>query len=148
MLPTLVHEDGIYTFTLWRDGKKVVHTLKGFCVGVHSEPEDGLQPSLRAKVDGPSFDGILYYIWVEEFNGDENFIWISKNEFELLDAILIEITEDLYESQSYEFTRTTLNDMAKNPTKYGPEQLARAMMWIDDESDIHDAYREHPLDHE
>ena len=42
--------------------------------------------------------------------------------------MMCEIAEERYESQEYEFTRTTLKDMAKNPAKYGPEQLARAMV--------------------
>jgi len=148
MLPTVSFDDpsGTYTFTLWRDGKKVIHKTMGFFVGLYAEAETNISHSERAKIDGPAVDGYLYYICTEGFDGEETFIWVTKNEFELLEDMVDQIREGLYEAEEYEFTRTTLRDMHEHPEKYGPEQRARDMIW--DESDAPEAYREHPLDHE
>jgi hypothetical protein len=165
MLPTVTfdaNKNDTYTFTLWRDGKKVVHEFKGFSVTINENNENVIHgaryvlingideriilPADRAKLDGPAFDGTFYYITVQPFQGEDIMIWLSKDEAAVLQPIMDDIAEEEFLKNEYEFTRTTLNDMAKNPEKYGPEQLARAMSW--DESDSHDAYREHPLDHE
>jgi len=181
MLPTVTFEKDIYTFTLWRDDKKVVHEFKKFSVtinekhdtvihgissvGIHEIDERVLEPHERPKFDGPSFDGKLYYISAQPYQGDEIFIWLSKEEYEVLEPMMDAISEEEFQKYEYEFTRTTLKDMAKNPSNYGPEQLARAMVSCPDchgalagsvyrphcsecAWDYHDAYREHPLDHE
>ena len=152
MLPnvTFDYDSRIFTFTLWRNEKEVIHELKGTNVFVDVMPD-------KAKDDGNS-----YFIYVQPYQGEDFEISLSKDEFDILDPIMFGIEEDIYHDfYECEFTRTTLKDMEKNPTKYGPEQLARAGIPVNshqsDEddyeydgyhSDTHDAYREHPLDHE
>lgn len=153
MLPTLTFDESkndTYTFTLWRDGKEVVHQFKGFSVTLnesyesvihgassitlHYADKSTLTPSEISQINGSvyapvneSVDGLVYYIWVTPFQGDDVLIWLSKEEFETLDPILNEIKENLYyERYECEFTRTTLKDMQLHPEKYGPEQLRRA----------------------
>jgi len=138
MLPnvTFDYDSRIFTFTLWRNEKEVIHELKGANVFVDSMPD-------KAKDDGNS-----YFIYVQPYQGEDFEISLSKDEFDILDPIMFGIEEDIYhDSYECEFTRTTLKDMEKNPTNYGPEQRARAMI-SDQDDDYHDAYREHPLDHE
>lgn len=136
MLPTVTfdaNKNDTYTFTLWRDGKKVVHEFKGFSVTINEKVETVIHgfsfvtihgideriilPEERAKIDGPASDGTLYYIYAEPFQGDCRMIWLTKQEAELLLPMMDTIEEDkFYESRS--------------------------------KADTHDAYREHPLDHE
>jgi hypothetical protein len=180
MLPTLTfdaNKNDTYTFTLWRDDKKVVHEFCGFSVSInekhetvihgassvqiHMAPEASFDAVDLAKINGPSCDGNFYYIYIEPCQGEGIMIWLSKEEFDILEPILIDIEETRYENQEYEFTRTTLRDMDEHPEKYGPEQRARAMVscpvcdgalvgsvyrphcescsW-----DSNDAYKEHP----
>jgi hypothetical protein len=160
MLPTVSFDDvsGTYIFTLWRDGKKVIHELKGLNVYLEVIPDDDYETTGNVK----------HYIYVRPYEGEDILISLSKDEYDVLDPILLEIEEERYESQSYEFTRSTIKDMAKNPTDYPPGMRARAMVscpvcdgalvgsvyrphcescsW--DSNDGHNAYREHPLDHE
>ena len=98
MLPNVTYDDNTqtYSFTLWRDNKKVTHDLKGFLVGLHASPEADVFHAHRVKIDGPAFDGDLHYIFVEDFDGNETFIWVSKNEFELLEAMVDEIKDRIY----------------------------------------------------
>jgi hypothetical protein len=185
MLPTLTFKDEIYTFTLRRNGKKVIHEFGSYPVLVKDQDksvihgvsfvtigsieERTILPAARAKIDGPAFDGILYYICAQPFQGEDIVIWLSKEESEVLQPILDDIQEEEFQKNEYQFTRTTLKDMAKNPSQYGPQQRARAMVccplcsgaltgiayrpscskcdW-DYDNDYHDAYRQHPLDHE
>jgi len=187
MLPTVTFNDDneIYKFTLLRDNKKQVHQFKRFSVsvndsndtvihgissvGIYEIDESVLEPHERPKFDGPAFDGKLYYISAQPFEGDEIFIWLSKEEFQILQPMLDDIEEEKFQKLEYQFTRTTLKDMAKNPSNYGPQQRARAMVccpvcqgalvglvysphcgscdW-DSQDDSHNAYRQHPLDHE
>ena len=155
MLPTLTFDkskNDTYTITLWRDGKEVVHQFKGFSVSIndsyesvisgassitlHVADEVSLLPSDRAQIDGPAFDGLVYYIWVTPFQGHDILIWLSKEEHEILEPILAEIKDTIYyERYEYEFTRTTLKDMQLNPQNYGPEQLRRAGIIDQDDND-------------
>lgn len=159
MLPTVAFDDpsGTYTFTLWRDAKEVVHELKGLAVGLEVIPDDDYDKTKNVK----------HYIYVRPYEGEDILILLSKDEYDVLDPIMYEIEDDIYHKfYECEFTRTTIKDMAKNPTEYGPEMRARIMMsscpicgdalagsvyrphcsecaWDSDA-----AYREHPLDHE
>jgi len=180
MLPTLTYEKEVYTFTLMRKGNKQVYKFKNYpttnpsdetiiygisSVGVYVIDESVLKPEERAKFDGPTIDSKLYYISAQPFEGEEIFVWLSKEEFGILQPILDDIEEKEYEKYEYEFTRTTLRDMAENPSNYGREQLARALVCCplcrsglagsvyrphcsECDWDYDDAYREHPLDHE
>jgi hypothetical protein len=144
MLPTVCfdHEEECYTFTLWRDGKKVVHEFKGFSVSINSSNEtvvngfssarlyildaESAKPEEVAQIDGPAIDGQFYYICAVPFRGEDTIIWLSKEEYEILEPMSDEIEEEKFEKQEHEFTRTTLNDMQAHPENYGPEQLALA----------------------
>ena len=186
MLPTITfdyNKNKTYTFTLWRDGKKVVHEFQGFSVtineenetiihgfssvGIHGIDERIILPTDRVKLNGPAFDGVLYYICAQTFKGEDSMIWLSKEEADVLQPMLDEIEEArFYNEHEIEFTRTTINDCMKNPQNYGPEMRARIMMSSCPECDkglagsvyrprcescswdSNDAYREHPLDHE
>ena len=148
-------------------------------VGIHGNDERIILPADRAKIEGPAFEGVLYYICVEPFQGEDILIWLSKEEFDILDPMLMEIEEERYQkSFEYDYTRKTMKEFVTNPEKYGPEQRASAMVscpacggslagsvyrprcdscpWDSEEvdhyesedDDCHDAYREHPLDHE
>jgi hypothetical protein len=185
MLPTLTYENKTYTFTLWRDGKKLVHEFKDFSVsvndknetiihgfssvGIHGIDERIALPEDRERINGPACEGVFYYIYAQAYQGEDSMIWLSKEEADVLQPILDDIAEERFQEHEIQFTRTTLKDMAKNPQNYGPEQRARAMVccplcsgglagsvyrphcsdcdW-DSQTDFHDAYREHPLDHE
>lgn len=160
MLPnvTFDYDSRIFTFTLLRDEKKVTHELKGMNVILEVIPDDDYDRTKNVK----------HYIYVQPYEGEDILIWLSKEEYDVLDPIMFEIEEDIYHNfYECEFTSKTYKDMAKNPTEYGPEQLARAMMCCPDcgndlsgsiyrprcsdcdwNSDSHNAYREHPLDHE
>jgi hypothetical protein len=138
MLPTVSFDDpsGTYTFTLWRDDKEVIHTLRGLAVYLEVIPDDDYETTGNVK----------HYIYVKTYENEDMLISLSKDEYDVLDPMLMEIEEENFERYEYEFTRTTLRDMHEHPEKYGPEMRARAMIW--DESDAPEAYREHPLDHE
>jgi hypothetical protein len=138
MLPTVSFDDpsGTYTFTLWRDDKEVIHTLRGLAVYLEVIPDDDYETTGNVK----------HYIYVRPYQGEDIQISLSNDEFDVLEPMMDEIEEENFERYEYEFTRTTLRDMHEHPEKYGPEMRARAMIW--DESDTPEAYREHPLDHE
>lgn len=157
MLPTVAFDDpsGTYTFTLWRDAKEVVHELKGLAVGLEVIPDDDYEKTKNVK----------HYIYARPYEGEDILILLSKDEYDRLDPMIMEIEEENFDRYEYEFTRTTLKDMDKNPTDYPPEMRARAMVscpvcgdalagsvyrphcsecaWDSDA-----AFREHPLDHE
>ena len=163
MLPSLTYEKEAYIFTLMRNGNKQVYKFgHGISsVGVYVIDESVLKPEERAKFVGPTIDGKLYYISAKPFEGEEIFIWLSKEEFEILEPILDDIEEEDFEKYEYEFTRTTLNNMAKNTSAYGPTAfvscpLCRAGLagsvyrphCSECDWDYEDAYRQVPLDHE
>jgi hypothetical protein len=145
MLPTITFdEDNGYTFTLWRDGKKILHEFKGFSVtidekhetivngfssvAIHSVNEDIWTPEDHARIGGPACDGVFYYIYAVPYSGEDIMIWLSKEEFNILTPVLDDIKEERYYNEfECEFTRTTINDCIKNPENYGPEQRARIM---------------------
>ncbi len=104
MLPTVIFDNSDYTyiFTLLRDGKKVVHEFKGSVV-IDNKAEDLIKPADRAKIDGPAFDGKFYYICFQQNQDDYDLIWLSKEEFDILDPMLDEIEDDIYERYEYKF---------------------------------------------
>jgi hypothetical protein len=65
MQPTISYEqDKGYTFTLWRDEKKVFYELKdASLVEIHGVAECFWTPEDRAKMDGPACNGFIYYIY-------------------------------------------------------------------------------------
>ena len=109
---------------------------------------------------------VKHYIYVRPYEGEDILILLSKDEYDRLDPMIEDIQQQNYERYECEFTRTTIKDMAKNPTEYGPEMRARIMMsscpdcgeglagsvyrprCSDCDCDSDAAYREHPLDHE
>jgi len=123
-------ENKTYTLTLWRDEKKVVHEFKNVStVGIHGVEESIALPEDHVKINGPSCDGVFYYIWAEHYNGEDTMIWLSKDEADLLTPMLDDIKDDRYYKEfEYEFTRTTINDCIKNPTNYGPQMRARMLV--------------------
>jgi len=129
MQPTISYEDNCYTFTLYRDEKKVVYELKdASVVEIHGVNECFWTPEDRAKIDGPACNGFIYYIYAEHYNGESSMFWLSKEETDLLPPILESIKEERYYKElECEFTRTTINDCIKNPENYGPQQRARIM---------------------
>ena len=167
MLPTLSYENNTYTFTLWRDGKEVVHKFGDFSVTINEKHETIINgvSSVQIHTSPEACDGNFYYIYIEPFQGENIRILLSKEEFDILDPILIDIEEEKFERYEHEFTRTTLKNMDKNPSEYGPEQLTRAMVSCpicgdvlagsvyrphcpECDWDLDAAFREHPLNHE
>jgi hypothetical protein len=183
MLPTVTfdaNKNDTYTFTLWRDGKKVVHEFKGFSVsinrayetvihgassvGIHGVDENICTPEDRAKIEGPAFEGVFYYICAQPFQGECSMIWLTKEEFEVLDPILNDIQEELYQkSFEYDYKSKTMKEIGTKSEDNGSEQgflnacpacggafvgsvyrpHCESCSW-----DSNDAYKEHPLDHE
>ena len=96
MLPTLTLKYNIYTLTLIREGKPLVYKFsRRYHVIIYHTDETSLEPSEREKILGPAFDGIIYWIDVS-FPGERQFIWISKDEFDILEPILAEEEEKYY----------------------------------------------------
>lgn len=88
--------DNIYTITLIRDAKPIVYKFtRRYHVIIYHANETSLEPSEREKIIGVSFEGIIYWIDVS-FPGERQFIWISKNEFELLQPMLEDIDDKEY----------------------------------------------------
>ena len=112
MLPTVTfdNDSGTYTFTLWRENKQVVHELKGLTVYLEVIPDDDYEQTRNVK----------HYIYVQPYEGEEILISLSKGEYDVLDPMLMDIEDAIYQ-KSYEG---------------------------ESDSDSHDAYRVHPLDHE
>jgi len=82
MYPTVTfdYDSGVYTFTLWRDDKEVIHKLKG--LNVYLEVED-------------TSDGDLYYIYVKTYDNQDILISLTKNEYDVLDPIIFEIEDKI-----------------------------------------------------
>ena len=91
MQPTISLENNTYIFTLWRDGKKVVHEFENYYVLVCMGNELSLSPADRAKIGEPAFDGYYYYIYVQPRDGEEIFIWLSEEEFQILEPMHYEL---------------------------------------------------------
>jgi hypothetical protein len=106
MQPTVSEENNIYTFTLWRNNEKVIHTFKDACVTLSYGTEMSI-PAAHFKKMSPSYDGWSYHIYVQQHHADrsseEIFIWLSKEEFETLWPILegIEGPEEDQENHPY-----------------------------------------------
>jgi hypothetical protein len=130
MSSTVTFHEKVYTFTLWRDDKKVVHEFKNVStLGIHGVDERIALPEDRAKIDGPSCEGVFYYIYAEHYDGEYSMMWLSKDEADVLTPMLDAIKDDrYYKDFECEFTRATINDCIKNPANYGPEMRARIMM--------------------
>jgi hypothetical protein len=162
MLPTLTFDESkndTYTFTLFRDGKEVVHQFKGFSVTLNEAHETVIHGAssieiysvdpeslIPADKEKPAPDpNMLYYISVHSYQGEDTFIPLTKEEGEILAPILSDIKDNIYyERYECEFTRTTLRDMHLHPEKYGPEQLRRAgvKVYKEDEEDEYDPNEE------
>lgn len=112
MLPTVTFDDpsGTYTFTLWRDKKKIVHDLKGLFVGLDVIPDDDYEETKN----------VTHCIYVKTYGNEEILIPLSEEEYDVLDPMVMDIEEKMHDN-FYE---------------------------REEDSDYHDAYREHPLDHE
>lgn len=83
-------KDNIYTFTLIRDSKKVVYEFtRAYCIILCMEKEANLELDTREKILGPAFDGMLYWIDVG-FPGEWRAFWLSEEEFDILEPMLIE----------------------------------------------------------
>ena len=92
MLPSVSYEKNNYTFTLMRDGKEVLHTFNDAFATVSYGNKNSIPAFHLKKMNGPSYDGWTYHIYVQqhhkERDTEEIFIWISKEEFETLWPIL------------------------------------------------------------
>jgi len=86
MQPSLTYENDTYTFTLWRD-EKVIHTFKDSFVTVCMGNEKSIPASQLKSMNGPSYDGWTYYISAQPREGDEVVVWLTKEEFEILQPI-------------------------------------------------------------
>jgi hypothetical protein len=147
MLPTVIfNEDNGYTFTLWRDGNKIVHEFKKFSVtidenhetiingfssvAIHGIHEQVILPEDHTRIGGPPCDGVFYYICAVPYSGEDLMVWLSKEEYDILLPTLHDIQDErYYKDYECEFTSTTINDCIKNPQNYGPEQRARIMAY-------------------
>jgi len=102
MIPRLTFENRIFTFILMRDGKEVVCHFKDSFVVVSLGNEKSIPASHLARMNGPSYNGWTYHIYAqhnyEDRDSDESFIWLSKEEFDILSPIY----EDLREKDFYE----------------------------------------------
>jgi len=87
MQPTLTFENNTYIFTLFHEDKKIIHEFKDCFVLVSVGNEKSIPASHLAKILGPSYDGWFYHIYVQSREGEEMFIWLSKEEFEILEPI-------------------------------------------------------------
>jgi hypothetical protein len=91
MSPSITLKENIYTIALVRDSKPVVYEFtRRYHLIIYHANERSLAPSYREKILGPAFDGIIYWIDVS-FPGERHFIWISKDEFEVLQPMMEEI---------------------------------------------------------
>jgi len=91
MLPTFTLKYNIYTLTVIREGKPLVYKFtRRYHVIIYHTDETSLEPSEREKILGPAFDGIVYWIDVS-FPGERQFIWISKDEFMVLQPLMEDI---------------------------------------------------------
>jgi hypothetical protein len=116
-MPTVSHESNTYTFTLWRDGKEVTHAFKDACVILSYGNEKSIPAAQLAKMNGPSYEGWTYHIFVNPRDGDETFIWLSKDEFEALQPMIesIEGPEEEKEDDPYE-TQEVMRAFMRNVT--------------------------------
>lgn len=119
MQPTVSKENNDYNFTLWRDGKEILHTFKDAFATVCFGNEKSIPASQLAKMNGPSYDGWTYHIYVQqhykERDTEEIFIWISKEEFETLWPILegLQGPEEEPEDDPYE-TQEVMRTLMRN----------------------------------
>ena len=89
-MSTVTLRDNVYTFTLIRESKRVVYEFtRMYCIILCAEKESNLEVHTRDKILGPAFDGILYWIDVS-FPGERRFFWLSKEDFDILEPMLIE----------------------------------------------------------
>ena len=97
MYPTVTFDDpsGTYTFTLWRDDKPVVYTLKGLAVGLEVIPDDDYDKTKNVK----------HYIYVRPYEGDDILIPLSKDEYDVLDPMIMEIEEENFDRYEREAER-------------------------------------------
>ena len=86
MLPTLDFNEysDIYTLTLSRDGKEVIHKFNTLGLSV-------AETFAGTNVPDPDF---TYYI-LASYEEKDNMLWITKEEFQFIKARLNEICEDL-----------------------------------------------------
>ena len=107
MTPTITLKDKIFTITLMRAGKPVVYKFtRMYHIILYSENETDLDPSQREKIVGPAFNGVVY--WIDVCFIEQHYIWISKEEFDILypmlssiyDHIHMTVIDDLIHSQN------------------------------------------------
>ena len=86
MLPTLIFNEysDIYTLTLWRDGKEVIHTFHTLALS---------KADTFAETDVPD-PNRTYYIWAT-YDEKDMMLWITKDEFNFIKIRKNEIREDL-----------------------------------------------------
>jgi hypothetical protein len=107
-MTTIVFDNNEYTITLIREGKKVEYKFLASCGTLCIEKEADVMPDVREKIIGSAFDGMLYYIYFHSISGkDETHIWLSKEEFDILDPLHMnfeemQFCEDSEEHVSYE----------------------------------------------
>lgn len=87
MQPTLTHENETYTFTLWRNNEKVIYIFKDSFVTLYKGNEKSIPASQLKSMNGRSYDGWTYFISVQPWEGDEVVVWLTKEEFEILQPI-------------------------------------------------------------
>lgn len=87
MLPnvTFDYESGTYNFTLWRDGKEVVHKLKGLIVYLEVIPDDDYEKTRNVK----------HYIYVKKYDSEEILISLSKDEYDVLEPMIEDIEDEI-----------------------------------------------------
>jgi len=111
MQPTVTNENDTYTFTLWRNNEKVVHVFKDAFAIISYGNEKSIPASQLAKMNGASYDGWTYHIYVQQGDSEETFIWLSKDEYETLWPLLEgpeEVEDDPYATE--EIMRALMRD--------------------------------------
>jgi len=93
MYPTVTFDDvsGTYTFRLWRNDKEVIHKLRGLIVYLEIIPDDDYQTTGNVK----------HYIYVKTYDSEENLIFLTKDEHDMLDPMIMDIEEG-FNHNSYE----------------------------------------------
>ena len=100
MSHTVIFKEGSYIFTLIREDKKVVYMINASDAFTCARNEKDMKPSERAKINGPAFNGVLYYINAWYHDNKESFFWLSKEEYDIIDPALMDINDDRYSDEN------------------------------------------------
>lgn len=93
--PTLTYDDdAFYTFTVMREGKKVVYQLDSFRITIAFANEKDMAPSRREKILGPAYDGVVYYIYLLDRERNDKYFWLSKEEYDIFFPIYFKIEDE------------------------------------------------------